>query len=139
MANNNVHRILVDNGSSVDILYYQAFQKMGLKNNNLRPSPNPVYDFTGDSVTPMGVVTLPMTVREYPKQSYVMVDFMVIDQLSTFNAVLGRPSLRALKAITNIYHLLMKFPTLNGVGNDRGNQDKARRCYNKAVRSTSKS
>ena len=52
MANDNVHRILVDNGSSVDILYYQAFQKMGLKNSDLRPSPNPIYGFTGDSVTP---------------------------------------------------------------------------------------
>ena len=31
MANNNVYRILVDNGSSVDILYYQAFKRMGLK------------------------------------------------------------------------------------------------------------
>ena len=31
MANNNVPRIVVDYGSSVDILYYQAFQRMGLK------------------------------------------------------------------------------------------------------------
>ena len=43
MANNNVHRILVDSGSSVDILYYHAFQKIGLKDNDLKPSPNPVY------------------------------------------------------------------------------------------------
>ena len=46
MANKNVYRILVDNGSSVDILYYQAFKRMGLKDSDLRPSPNPVYSFT---------------------------------------------------------------------------------------------
>ena len=90
---------------------------MGLKNSDLRPFPNPIYSFTGDSVTLIGVITLPMTVGEYPRESYVMEDFLVIDQPSTFNAVLGRPSLRALKVITSIYHILMKFPTPNGVGN----------------------
>ena len=39
IANNNVHRILVDNGKSVDILYYQAFERMGLKVNDLKPLP----------------------------------------------------------------------------------------------------
>ena len=38
MANNNVYRILVDNRSSVDILYYQAFQRMSLRDSDLRPS-----------------------------------------------------------------------------------------------------
>ena len=66
VANNNVHRILVDNGSSVDILYFQAFEKMGLKVSNLKPSPNLVYDFTGVSVVPLGVISLPMTLGEYP-------------------------------------------------------------------------
>ena len=42
MANNKMHRILIDNGSLVDILYYQAFQKMGLKVSDLKPSPNPI-------------------------------------------------------------------------------------------------
>ena len=79
MANNNVYRILVDNGSFVDILYYQAFQRMGLSDSDLRPSPNPIYDFTGDSVVPVGVITLPLTVGEYPRESCVMVDFLVID------------------------------------------------------------
>ena len=138
VANNNVYRILVDNGSSVDILYYQAFKRMGLKDSNLRPSLSPVYGFTGDFVIPVGMITLPLTVGEYPREFCIMTDFLVIDQPSTFNAVLGKPSLRALKAITSIYHLLMKFPTPNGVGKVRGNQEEARRCYKQAVRSASK-
>ena len=111
---------------------------MGLKDSDLKPSPNPVYYFTGDSVMSMGVISFPMTMREYPRQSYVMADFLVINQPSTFNAVLGRSSLRALKAITSIYHLLMKFPTPNGVGHVRGNQDEARRCYSQVIRNTSR-
>ena len=69
MANNNVYRILVDNRSSVDILYYQAFQRIGLKDNDLRPSPNPIYGFTGDFAVPIGVITLLLTVGEYPRES----------------------------------------------------------------------
>ena len=61
IANNNIHRMLVDNGSSVDILYYQAFKKMGLKVSDLKPSPNPIYGFTGDPVIPLGVISLLMT------------------------------------------------------------------------------
>ena len=111
---------------------------MGLKNSDLRPSPNMIYGFIGDSVTPMGVITLPMTVGEYPRESCVMADFLVIDQSSAFNVVLDRLSLRALKVSTSIYHLLMKFPTLNGIGQVRGNQEEARRYYNQAVRSASR-
>ena len=49
-----------------------------------------------------------------------MADFLVINQPSAFNVVLGRPSLRELRAITSIYHLLMKFPMPRGVGEVKG-------------------
>ena len=111
IANNNVHSILVDNESFVDILYFQAFGRMGLKVSDLKPSPNPVYDFTGDSVIPRGVISLLMILGEYARQCCVMADFLVIDQPSAFNVVLGRPSLRELRVVTIIHHLLMKFPT----------------------------
>ena len=138
IANNNVHRILVDNKSSVDILYFQAFERMGLKVNDPKPSPNPVYDFKGDLVIPLGVISLPMTLEEYPRQSCVMADFLVIDQPSAFNVVLWRPSLRELRAITSIHHLLMKFPTRQGVGEVKGDQQESRQCYHQAVKAASK-
>ena len=94
---------------------------MGLKGGDLRPSPSLIYGIVRDSIIPVGMITLPLTMGEYPKESCVIVDFLVIDQPSAFNAVLGRPSLKALKAITSIYHLLMKFPTPNGVGQVQGN------------------
>ena len=34
----NVHRVLVDNSSSVDILYYPAFQQMGIDRARLIPT-----------------------------------------------------------------------------------------------------
>ena len=67
VANNDVCRILVDNGSSVNILYFQAYERMGLKVSDLKPSPNPVYGFTRDSIIPLGVIQLPMTLGEYPR------------------------------------------------------------------------
>ena len=134
IANNNVQRMLVDNRSSVDILYYQAFQRMGLKVSNLKPSLNPIYGFTGDSVIPLGVISLPMTSGEYPRQSCVVADFLVIDQPSAFNFMLQRPSLRELKVITSIYHLLMKFHTPHRVCEVKGNQQEARQCYHQAMK-----
>ena len=111
---------------------------MGLKVINLKPSPNLVYGFTRDSITLMGVISLPMTLGDYPRYSCVMADFLVINQLLTFNVVLDRPSFRALIAITSIYHLLMKFPTPNSVGQVDENQHEARECYNQVVRNTSR-
>ena len=52
---------------------------MGLKISDLKPLPNPIYDFTGDSVVPLGVISLPMTLGEYLRQSYVMDD--IIDEV----------------------------------------------------------
>ena len=67
IANNNVHRILVNNKSSVDILYFQAFERIGLKVSDLKPSPNQVYGFAGDLVFPLGVISLSMTLGEYSR------------------------------------------------------------------------
>ena len=47
IANNIVHRMLVDNGSAVNILFWDAYEKIGLTKNDLRPMTSTLYGFTG--------------------------------------------------------------------------------------------
>ena len=64
----NTKRILVDNGSSVAIIYLPAFQQLKLDPRRLRPFDSPFVSFNGDRVYPKGIVTLTVTVRTYRVQ-----------------------------------------------------------------------
>ena len=48
---------------------------------------------------------------------------------SSYNMLLGRPSLNAMKAIPSAYHMMIKFPTTSGVGMVQGDQHVAKECY----------
>ena len=56
-------------------------------------------------------------------------NFLVIDCSSSYNAIIGRPTLNSWKAVTSTYHLSIKFPTEHGVGQVQGDQLAARECY----------
>ena len=58
----NTKIILVDNGSSADIIYIPAFQQLQLDPKRLRPFESPLVSFDGDRVYPRGIVTLTVTV-----------------------------------------------------------------------------
>ena len=125
----NTHRVLVDNGSSTDILYYPTFQQMRIKKERLVPTNAPLVGFRGTKAYPIGVVTLLVTVEDYPQQITKDVTFLYVDCLSTYNAILGRPTLNLWKAMTSTYHLMIKFPTEYEVGKVHGDQVAARECY----------
>ena len=138
IGNMNIHRTLVDNGSSVDILYLRAYEQMELKLHQHTFTPTPLYGFTGDNLTPRGSIKLAMTIGTYPRVSTVMANFLVVDCPSAFNSILGRPALKELRVVTSIHHLLMKFLTLNGISQVYGSQSKARECYNRFLRTANK-
>ena len=125
----NTKRILVDNGSSVDIIYLPAFQQLKLDPKRLRPFESPLVSFSGDRVYPRGIVTLTVTVGTQPRQLTHQLDFLVVDCPSSYNVIIGRPTLNRWKATTSTYCLKVKFPTNNGVGEVRGGQILARECY----------
>lgn len=51
IANHNVHRVLVDNGSSINILSRVTYDSMSLPADKLRLSPTPLYGFSRQCVT----------------------------------------------------------------------------------------
>ena len=125
----NVHQMLVDNSSSVGILYYPVFQQMGIDRARLIPTNAPLVGFGGTRVLPLGAITLSMTVGDYPQQITRDVTFLVVNCSSAYNGILERPTLNSWKAATSTYHLMIKFPTEYGIWELRGDQMAARKCY----------
>ena len=93
VANSFIHKILVDNGSPVNILYWDAYQKTRLTWANLSPTTSPLYRFSGDHVVPEGTIKLVVTLGEHPRVAMIMTKFLAVNYLSTFNGVLGKPPL----------------------------------------------
>ena len=85
--------------------------------------------FGGMKVQPVGTVSLPVVVGAYPQQVTRNVNFIVVNCSSSYNAIIGRPTLNSWKAVTSTYHLSVKFSTAHGVGEVQGDQLAARECY----------
>ena len=124
-----MHRVLVDNGSSVDILYYPAFRQMRIDKERLIPINAPLVGFRGSRVFPLGKVTLSVMVGNYPQQITKDVTFLVVNCSAAYNAILGRPTHNSWKVVTSTYHLMIKFPNDYGIGELRGSQMAMRECY----------
>uniref|UniRef100_A0A2N9EWZ5 Integrase catalytic domain-containing protein n=1 Tax=Fagus sylvatica TaxID=28930 RepID=A0A2N9EWZ5_FAGSY len=69
IAGYSTRRVLIDNGSSANIIYLTAFQQMKIGKDQLRPIETPLVGFAGTSVYPLGVISLQITARYLPETS----------------------------------------------------------------------
>ena len=129
VANKTVHRVLVDNGSSTDIIFASAFDKVGIIRGKMEPIQHPSTRILREKVLPLGSIQLVLTLGDPPCQATKIARFLIVDAPSTYNMLLGRPSLNLIKSIPFAYHVMIKFPTVSGVGMVRGDQRVARECY----------
>ena len=93
---------------------------MRLGRDQLHPVNSPLVGFGGMKVQPVGTVTLSMVVGAYPQQVTRDVNFLMLDCSSSYNAIIGRPTLNSWKAVTFTYHLSIKFSTEHWVGQVQG-------------------
>ena len=82
-----------------------------------------------ERVQPLGSIQLVLTLGDPPCQDTTMVRFLIVDTPLAYNMLSGRPSLNAIRFVPSAYHMVIKFPTANGVGMVRGNRLIAKECY----------
>ncbi|CAL9024966.1 unnamed protein product [Prunus brigantina] len=135
IADYDVGRVLIDIGSSVNVIFADAFRGLGVADSMVNRQITPLLSFSGDLVQPVGSVSLPIAFGVAPRKTMTYDQFLVIDYPTAYNVIIGRTSLTRVKAHLSPHMLLMKFPTCNGTGAIRGDQLSARTCYATALKS----
>ena len=100
---------MVEDGSVVDILYLNAYKRMGLAESDLNPTTSPFYGFTRDHIVPKGTAKLTVMMEKHPRMIMVVANFLIVECPSAINGIIGRPILKALKVVTSINHLTVNF------------------------------
>ena len=79
VANKTVHRVLIDNESSRDIIFASAFDKMGIGREKLEPVNTHLLGFSGEKILPLGSTQLVLTLGNPPYQATTTVKFLIVD------------------------------------------------------------
>ncbi|XP_074297501.1 uncharacterized protein LOC141628232 [Silene latifolia] len=132
MANFTVRKVLVDSGSSVNLVMVKTIKNMGFSEKDLQKKTIPLVGFSGETANPLGEIVIPTYAGGINKQ----VRYLVIDGPSTYNVILDRPWLHLMKAVPSTYHRWVKFPTPWGIEKIKRDQEEARGCYKKALKCT---
>ncbi|XP_061357172.1 uncharacterized protein LOC133307274 [Gastrolobium bilobum] len=93
LVNCRVKKIFVDVGSSADIILWDAFKKMNLDEENLKPCKTTLIAFNEKHTPPKGYVDLRLTLGTKEAFKSERVRFIVADFPSEYNIILGRPTI----------------------------------------------
>ncbi|XP_057733872.1 uncharacterized protein LOC130949061 [Arachis stenosperma] len=126
-----VRKVLLDPGSSADVLFYSTFQKMKLSDNILQTTGGDHVSFSGERVPVLGSVLLKITLGEHPLSKTCDIQYLVVDCFSPYNLILGRPFLNKFDAIVSTVHICVKFPLQDDhVITIHGDHKEVCQCYN---------
>jgi hypothetical protein len=115
-------KVLIDSGSTLDILFYNALTELNVKPKDLEPYGAPFWGvLSGQTSQPLGQIILAVQFGTTNHFRIDYVNFIVAYFEGTYHAILGRPALAKFMVIPHYVYLLLKMPTEKGVLSLRGN------------------
>ena len=121
---------MVDQGSAAEIMYPDLFKGLNLRTEDLTPYNSPLVSFEGKTIIPKGQIRLPVQAGA----EVVEVDFIVVDAYSPYTAIVTRPWLHTLGAVSSTLHQKIKYPSGGKIEEILGDQTMARQCMIAAIR-----
>ena len=105
-------------------MYPDLYKGLNLKSEDLTAYESSLISFEGKTVIPRGQIRLPIQTDS----EIVEVDFIVVDSYSPYTAIVVRPWLHTLGAVSSTLHQKVKYPSEGLVKEILGNQSVGRQC-----------
>ena len=103
IQNIDIARILVDTGSSADIIFKSTLERMRICPSENAEDPNPIVGLSGEATMTLGTINLLVKACSMTK----IMEFLVIDRPASYNAIVGTPWLNSMQAVPSTYHMCL--------------------------------
>ena len=124
IENFDLRRVLIDQGSFVEVMYHDLYKKLGLGGTNLTRFASLVFSFSRESIIPREKTTLPVLAGLINLQT----EFLVVQASSPYNAIMGRDWLHRMKTVPSTLHQKLRFPTIEGIMEMNRDQVATKQC-----------
>ena len=122
-------KVLMDGGSSINILYYDTFRRMNLLDKDLKPSSTVFHGVVpGKSAYPVGKISLEVAFGDEFNYKVESLWFEVVKIKSPYHALFGRPAYAKFMARPCYVYLQLKMPGLKGTITMHGDRKTALEC-----------
>nr|GEW79686.1 reverse transcriptase domain-containing protein [Tanacetum cinerariifolium] len=116
IGGNMIHRMYVDEGFSMEILYEHCFNRLRPKvRNQMVPTTTSLTGFSGETIWPLGQLRLLVTIGDVDHSTRSWMNFMIVRSLSSYNGIIERLRIKEIQAAPSTAHGMLKFPVDGGI------------------------
>nr|GEV33441.1 reverse transcriptase domain-containing protein [Tanacetum cinerariifolium] len=116
MGGHMIHRMYVDDGSSMEILYEHYFNRLRPEiKSQMVPATTSLTGFSDETIWPLGQLRLLVIIGYANHSTRAWMNFIIVRSLSPYNGIIGRPGIRKIQAVPSIAHEMLKFPVEGGI------------------------
>jgi hypothetical protein len=129
IGNARLTKVLMDRGSSLNIIYVETLGLLGIDLSTIRAGVTPFHGIVlGKRILPLGQLDLPVCFGTPSNFRRETLTFEVVGFRGTYHAVLGRPCYAKFMAVPNYTYLKLKMSGLNGIITIRSTYRHAYEC-----------
>ncbi|GJY79941.1 hypothetical protein Tco_0492692 [Tanacetum coccineum] len=110
-----VHRIYVDGGASLEVLYEHCFVRLRPEiRSQMIPAATSLIGFSRETIWPIGQISLLVKIGDEEHSTSAWMNFMVIRSPSQHNGIIGRTGIRKIRTIPSTAYRMLKFSVKGG-------------------------